>query len=587
MKKTTLKLYLLVFCLFTTGYIVNAQNLTYEVPLDAQVQASTQIIEGKVISKKSFWDANRENIYTVNQVEVYKVFKGQQLTAIDVITPGGAVGLDAQIVTPGLRLDVHDVGVFTLKNNAVTVPTEHTAFQVFSDTQGFYKYNVFNDRVINPYQLVEGITNFYDDIRSLTGTDYINVKDFSISSTGNRGGGLSISSISPTTATAGTFTELTINGSGFGVTAQNVGFANADDGGFTFSLALQTQIVSWSDTQIVVMIPDQAGTGSVAIIDSGVTTVLGTSAQTLNIDYAQINVVSDAVSAGTDVAYNTQHINDNISGGYTWRMFTDFDANTAANESFVRAMDTWRCTTDIYWTIGGVTTTDVNANDGINIIRFDNGAELPSGVLGLCVSRFSGCFAGGGTTIDWFVNELDIIFDDGINWQFGLALPSFSQYDFESVAVHELGHGHQMAHVIDTSEIMHYALSNGDYLRVLSTGDINGANDVHSRSTSIAVCGQPLMLDFDCSLLSVADEDLNAAISIYPNPSSGLVFINNTGRVNLETADIYDINGRLVLQKQLSNATLNQIDLSNVSKGVYFLTINSDDASITEKIIIE
>ncbi len=575
-----------MFCLFVKQQTINAQELTFEVPLNAQVQASSQIVEGKVISKKSYWDTNRENIYTVNVIDVYKVFKGSQLSTVEIITPGGTVGLEAQVITPSLQLHKNDVGVFILKNNTVNITTQHSAFETYSDAQGFYKYNVFNNTVVNPYTRKEGIANFYNDITNLTNTSYSNVKDFSIDTTANRGG-VSITSISPTTATAGTLTELVITGSGFGTTAQNVGFSNADDGGATFAIALQTEIISWTDNQITVLIPTDAGTGSIAIINSAVTAILDTSAQTLNIEYAQLNVVSDGVSAGTNVAYPTQHINDDGNGGYTWQMFTDFDADALANASFLRALDTWRCETGIYWTIGSVTTTDVVASDGINIVRMDNGSELPNGVLGRCTSRFSGCFTNGGTDLDWRVVELDIVFDDGINWQYGPSAPSFSQFDFESVAVHELGHGHQLGHVIDSNVVMHYALSNGESQRSLSTGDINGAGDVQTRSTTAVVCGESLMQNFDCAVLSVSSEELSAVINIYPNPSKGTFYINNSGVITLNNAEVYDINGRLIMQKPLANTPLNQIDLTNVSNGVYFLTIRSNEASITKKLIID
>ncbi len=587
MKKITLKVLLVVlFCLLSGPYTVKAQELTFEVPLNVQVHASSQIIEGKVISKKSYWDANGQNIYTVNKVEVYKVFKGQELSVVEIVTVGGTVGLDAQIVTPSLQLDLNDVGVFTLVDNTVSLPSEYRSFETYSDTQGFYKYNVFNNIVINPYGIKENIADFYNDIVSLTNSNYSVISQFNADQTANRGGA-AIVSISPTTATAGTQTVLTINGAGFGTTVQNVGFADANDGGAGFTFALESQILSWTDTQITVQIPSRAGTGQVAIINSAATAILAASAQTLNIEYAEINAVSDAITTGVNVAYPTQHQGDNGAGGYTWQMFTDFDANNAANASFVRALNSWRCETEVNWIIGPVTTTDVVANDGINIVRMDNGDELPNGVLGRCTSRFSGCFISGGTSLQWFVSELDIAFNDTTNWQFGPSAPSFSQFDFESVAVHELGHGHQLAHVIDTNVVMHYAISNGESQRSLSAGDINGGGDVHSRSTTNPACGNPLMQDFDCSILSVSDETLNAAISIYPNPSKGEVYINNSGFIDLDTVKVYDVNGRLILEQELKDTPQNRINLTSVSNGVYFLIVNSNEASITEKLIIE
>jgi PKD repeat protein len=165
-------------------------------------------------------------------------------------------------------------------------------------------------------------------------------------------------------------------------------------------------------------------------------------------------------------------------------------------------MDTWTCTTGINWTIGATTTTDVIANDNINVIRMDNGSELPPGVLGRCTSRWSGC---GGATIEWYVEELDIVFDDATNWNFGPALPGFTEYDFESVSVHELGHGHQLGHVINTNDVMHYAISNGEDNRVLSANNIAGASDVQSRSTGGSVCSQTVMTGFSCGSAPVAD----------------------------------------------------------------------------------
>ena len=198
-----------------------------------------------------------------------------------------------------------------------------------------------------------------------------------------------ISNFTPTTVTAGTATQITINGSNFGGTKGTVSFADANDGGSGFYDALPTQIISWNNTQIVVEVPARAGTGQIRVTNIDPASV--TSVASLTVSYAEINVDFDPGS-GTE-AFHTQHIDEDGSGGYTWQMFTDFNANASEKASFLRAFDSWTsCSgTKINWTIGAVTTTDVVAADGINIIRDDNGNELPVGVLGRCTSRFSGC----------------------------------------------------------------------------------------------------------------------------------------------------------------------------------------------------
>ncbi|MCB0447776.1 MAG: T9SS type A sorting domain-containing protein [Gelidibacter sp.] len=600
MKKTTLKTTLLtsMFCLImaTTSF---AQEMMYEVPLSDQVQFSTQIIEGKVISKKSFWDVNRQNIYTTNTIEVYKVFKGSPLSTIEIVTRGGTVGLEAEIVTPSLQLDINDFGIFTLENNNYNLyDNSSIRFKPYSEAQGFYKYNTYTNAAVNPFKVKRGITAFYDEIEALTNKNYTNISDFDVeqlvtASNANRNVN-AITNFSPTTATAGTETVLTINGSGFGATKQNIGFADANDGGGTFVFALASQILSWNDSQITVLIPTRAGTGPIAIINSAGTAIIFQSSSNLNITYSQLNANFDPDDTGTTYgthAYITQHYNQNTTGGYTWQMHTDFDANTAANASFMRAFDTWRCETGVNWTIGAVSAIDVADDDDVNIIRFDNGAELGVGTLGVCTSRLGGCYTAAQPTnqMQWLITELDIVFNDSTNWQFGPANANGAQIDFETVAVHELGHGHQLGHVIDTNKIMHYAIGGGTNNRTLSASDIAGANDVQSRSTTLMPCNAPVMTNFDCATLSVGDDfALDESIMMYPNPAKNSLSIKNDSYVTLNTAQIYDVRGRLITNVDLDQSRSTKvIDISHLTSGIYLVTLSSNEASITKKLIVE
>lgn len=584
MKKTTLKVQIVMtICsifMFSTAF---SQGMLYEVPLNEQVQKSQQIVEGKVISKKSFWDSKQHNIYTINTVEVYKVFKGNAIETLNVITVGGTVGLDMETVEPSLQLSLGDIGVFMLNSDDVILLGDNSTqpkFKTFADSQGFYKYELDSAAASNPFNKnLNILETLYPEIERLIGASYSVVENFDISDFGNRNsGGINITSFTPTSVTAGTATTITINGAGFGASDGFIGFSDANDGGSSFYNCLSTQIVSWNDTQIVVEVPDRAGTGIIRVENTSSDST--TSGQTLTVSYAELNA---EYNPGTgEEAYETQHINRDGSGGYVWQMFTDFDGNTAANDAFIRALDTWRCETEVNWTIGAVTTIDVVANDNINIIRFDNGTELPGGVLGRCTSRWSGCV---GATIKWYVEELDIVFNDGTNWNFSTDTPAFTEYDFETVAVHELGHGHQLGHVIDPGAIMHYAISNGSFNRTLSTNDIAGGNDVQFRSTTFAVCGQSLMDNFDCATLTVDTFDLASQFSIYPSPANTVLNIKNTSNSNLETYSIHDINGRLILSDRLNNNLTNIIQINTLSNGVYFIKIKSQGGEFTKKFI--
>ncbi len=484
----------------------------YEVPLNNRINQATVIVEGNVVAQKSFWDDLQHNIYTATKIEVYRVFKGNVTSQyIEVITPGGTVGLHKEVVEPSLELEAGQKGVFFFRNNQVSlnsIPfTTSLQLEPLASVQGFVKYDFNSGTAKDPFHEYTDVENdLHQRITNALGTSanvlqpYSFEQEYLQKQNTQRGGTPNITNFSPTTVTAGTQTQITINGSNFGSTQGGgvVRFANADDGGATNVEPLATEYVSWSDNQIVVEVTQDAGTGTIQVVQGGT----ATSGATLTISYAELNAIFDQGSG--DEAWPTQHIDRNGNGGYVWQMFTDFDANTAAKESFNRAFESWRCTTGIYWEIGATTTTDIVANDDINIIRHDNGGELPGGVLGRCTSRWSGCFGGGGT-VDWYVEELDIVFDDGTNWQYGPTLPGLTEYDFETVAVHELGHGHQLGHVINPGAIMHFAIGNGSSNRTLGVNDIAGGNDVQTRSTTTTVCGETALSTYNCGSAPVAD----------------------------------------------------------------------------------
>ncbi|WP_047548809.1 T9SS type A sorting domain-containing protein [Psychroserpens sp. Hel_I_66] len=601
--KKIIKSTLFLSLFFTMAFSLNssAQELMIEVPFDTQIQSSTEIIEGKVISKASFWDNNHYNIYTVNTIEVYKIFKGENVSeTIEIVTPGGTVGNDSEIVTPSLTLNIGDIGMFMLKDNnvAITNQSPQNKFMPFASSQGFYKYNLLSNEVFNPFVNKKGITtSFYNAIKAVSNTpNFIKVSNFDVldiynTNIANRNttGSIEITSFAPTIVNGGVRDILVISGAGFGNTQGNVNFRDANSGGSQYYTALDSQIQSWSDSQIVLEVPSRAGTGDIQVVTSTSTTV--TSSNNLTVFYSQIN-------PGNGIAdFQSQHFDLNGSGGYTWQMHTEFDNNTAANASFVRAFDTWVCSTGINWEIGAVTTVDIIADDDINIIRFDNGSELPDGVLGRCTSRFGSCnnpSSPGG--IDIVVTELDIVFNDAftgdfsvLSWEFGPGTASGFEVDFESVAVHELGHGHQLAHIINPGEVMHFSIANGQNSRNLGSSDIAGAADVMDRNLNTSVCGTDSMTASSCSTLGMDEAILAEHISIYPNPAKHILNIDAASHLRLESAIIFDVQGRKVMVRDLnkSDNTLHAIDVSQLQAGVYFIKIGMDSTSTTKKFIVE
>ena len=84
--------------------------------------------------------------------------------------------------------------------------------------------------------------------------------------------------------------------------------------------------------------------------------------------------------------------------------------------------------------------------------------------------------------------------------------------------------------------------------------------------------------------LSVEDF-LNSNFSVSPNPAKDLITITNSDNISVNSISITDLNGRTVKQNTYSNETNVQVNISDLSSGVYMMNITSDKGSVTKKII--
>ncbi len=70
--------------------------------------------------------------------------------------------------------------------------------------------------------------------------------------------------------------------------------------------------------------------------------------------------------------------------------------------------------------------------------------------------------------------------------------------------------------------------------------------------------------------------------SVYPNPVGNVLNLTNTSNIEINTIQITDANGRIV--KEIKG-TFNQINISELNSGVYFLKINTSQGLGTTKIV--
>jgi len=88
------------------------------------------------------------------------------------------------------------------------------------------------------------------------------------------------------------------------------------------------------------------------------------------------------------------------------------------------------------------------------------------------------------------------------------------------------------------------------------------------------------------SLLAV-DQIATAAtaFTVFPNPANDVINVSNSNDVNVNKITVTDLNGRVVKQVNYSNTTNIQVNVSDLSSGVYMMNIDSDKGSSVQKVI--
>lgn len=90
-----------------------------------------------------------------------------------------------------------------------------------------------------------------------------------------------------------------------------------------------------------------------------------------------------------------------------------------------------------------------------------------------------------------------------------------------------------------------------------------------------------IILNIDTALS--IDEPISKSIKIYPNPTKNILNIKliNTNKAN---ANLYDLNGRLILKHRLQSKE-SIIDIENLNNGIYLIKIETENKSVTQRIV--
>lgn len=213
------------------------------------------------------------------------------------------------------------------------------------------------------------------------------------------------------------------------------------------------------------------------------------------------------------------------------------------------------------------------------------------------------------TTLVGFLNEATATFDKGYDSQrldTNLSLYSIledgQELSIQGREAFDLSAEIQLGLTVKSDEHQEYtiaiyqiegaAISNAPaFLKDHLTGIITNLKE-ENYSFSAASISQPnrftLYFNPEDTLSADTTTSLNNAIALYPTPSSGTITLSYQGNEIFEKAIVTDVNGKQIKEISLSDFSQSQeIDLSGLAKGMYFMQINTKNAFVTKKILLK
>jgi len=94
----------------------------------------------------------------------------------------------------------------------------------------------------------------------------------------------------------------------------------------------------------------------------------------------------------------------------------------------------------------------------------------------------------------------------------------------------------------------------------------------------------PLLTITDDCNLGIGNITLKNQIKLYPNPVQNILYLENNSGYAINTLKVYDVLGRLVLQK---NKQIKQLDISSLASGLLFVHMDTDGGVLIKKVLKE
>jgi hypothetical protein len=339
-----------------------------------------------------------------------------------------------------------------------------------------------------------------------------------------------------------------------------------------------------------------AGTGKVLL-----QTIAGDSAESHDVLVVQYAIQNDRNSGSGVARYAALIDNDSYNagdstGGYTFHLSSSFSITDSAEGAFRKAIRTWRCATGVNFKLGADTTYNTIRRDSVNIVKWDDGPldNLPSNVLARTEVRLNECpdVAEQG----YFARDIDFVFSRQQAWNFDTTLIDSTKWDFLSVALHEMGHGHLLYHVIDSTDLMHYSIDSGGTRRILAGFTLAAGNWVVDSSViGHGACPLPMtrVNPADCNSLPILTPfEIGPKLAIFPNPSAGRVKIQIDGKPfgAVISVTLLNASGNVVPAAKYGvdriAPNLWDLEMTSLPSAMYLIKVRFEKSVITRKILL-
>jgi hypothetical protein len=405
------------------------------------IHSSDSIIYGKIVSTQSQWNPDRTGITTTVHIQVadsLKTSNNSDITAgstVPLSIPGGTVGDTTEWV--------EDMPVFLQGSNAFVylIKTQTGQYAVNGLAQGVYTVQTIDmlpEEFAGNTTSVNTTAEFRQAILdSLHGKT---VEGKSIDQAGSAMetfAGPTITSVTPSSASAGTDTIITITGSGFGTKASRSSSAdvvftyktyNLINGwwiyasGNPYPATNANDIVSWTDTRIQVKVP----TGTV--YDSGGTYPGGACSGFLL-------VLTDAGSSSNIYPFTVTF----SYGKAKWNGPVTYYVNPGSISGAVAAVQnaaaSWNNTGSSFrFNYGGTSTSSAFAYDGISLIYFGPESDFSANPNVIAWAHT--------LSTNGVITESDVEYNTHWTWTTGTASDSTTPFsmNIETITLHEIGH---------------------------------------------------------------------------------------------------------------------------------------------------